>query len=424
MKFLLHLFFLSQFLSLSGQDNSIIRNLLESDAQYNQSKEEQTIFSESKEFINELATTGYLINDTAVVAYLKSILDKVKPEELSGYENNVYLMRTPEVNAFCLGDGSIVVCLGLLMLMENEAQLAYILSHELAHFIERHSYKNELFIKRFNARKLDNKSVKTALSDLSISHEKIADSLGLVLYKKTNYDQFSAAKSLDLIPREDTTFNGSLFIRMLLPEKFRKKWPTHPKTDARVTYLSKNIEKSPPKGYLGTEIYKSRTSHLWAYNIKLTKGEMNTIDYIEFLDEIRISLGPTEYSSWLAYEIGAGYQELFCDPMGTGVLLVMEEKEKINGKGLYNTTFGRGLKTYEESKDFLESQALHYFSIIEASPEFSWRIDKNKGLICFQKKDYSCARNSLMKYVNSGNAIPDKRFINSIIKDIENLNQK
>lgn len=409
---------------LAGQNELTLKNLLEPNPAYNQSKDEQTIVAESLELIEALTATGYLINDTAVLAYLESILVKIKPAELSGYENKVYLMRTPEANAFCLGNGSIVVCLGLLMLMENEAQLAYILSHELAHFIERHSYKSELFVKRFNARRMDNRAVKIAISDFSILHEKVADSLGLVMYNNTNYDQSSAAKSLDLLPREDTTFNGALFIRMLLPEKFRKKWPTHPKTDSRVTFLSENVAKSNKEGYLGTEIYKSRTSHLWAYNIKLTKGEMNTIDYIEFMDKIRLNLGPSDYSDWLAYEIGAGYQELFCDPIGTGVLMVMEEKERLKGKGLYATTYGRGLKTYNEAKDFLESQALHYFSMIENNPEFSWRINKNKGLICFQKKDYSCAKNNLVSYVESGNTIPDKRFINSIIKDIDNLKKK
>ena len=54
----------------------------------------------------------------------------------------------------------------------------------------------------------------------------------------------------------------------------------------------------------------------------------------------------------------------------------------------------------------------------------SWRINKNKGLICYQKKDYACAKKKLTAYLNSGNVLPDKRFINSIVKEIDKLNKK
>jgi|GEM_PF-4345649 len=405
-----------------GQEAVFIPSLLEEDHRYSQSKEEQQLIAESREMVDYLKGSGYLIQDTTVTDYIRQILYKIRPAELSGYKNEVYLMRTPEINAFSLPDGSIVVCLGLLILMENEAQLAFILAHELAHFIERHGYKHEIFRSKFNARKLDKGSVKKAFSDLSVQNEMQADSLGLALFKKADYDPASASRSLDLLPREDTTLYGSFFARALLPELFAKKWPTHPRTDARVSYLS-DIE-NKAGGFLGEEIYKSKTAHLWAYNIKLTKGEMNLLDYVAYLEEIRSNLSRSEYYDWLTYEMGVAYQELYCDPMKTGNLLAEAEKEKIHGKGVYLTTATKGYRTYESSKDFLESQAQQYFSEIEANPEFNWRINKNKGLICLQKKDYSCAREKLNKYINSGNPITDKRYVSSIIKEIDRINKK
>ncbi len=45
------------------------------------------------------------------------------------------------MNAFALPDGSVVVHTGLLAILENEAQLATVLGHEIAHATHRHGYR-------------------------------------------------------------------------------------------------------------------------------------------------------------------------------------------------------------------------------------------------------------------------------------------
>jgi predicted Zn-dependent protease len=49
-------------------------------------------------------------------------------------------IRDPLPNAFALANGSIYVHTGLLGLLDNEAQLASVLAHEVTHVLERHSY--------------------------------------------------------------------------------------------------------------------------------------------------------------------------------------------------------------------------------------------------------------------------------------------
>ncbi len=51
----------------------------------------------------------------------------------------VKVVKDPFLNAFALPDGSIYFHTGLLARMENEAQLATVLGHEIAHFINRDS---------------------------------------------------------------------------------------------------------------------------------------------------------------------------------------------------------------------------------------------------------------------------------------------
>ncbi len=54
----------------------------------------------------------------------------------------VYLMRTPWFNASMAPNGMMQVWSGLLLRVENEAQLAAVLGHELGHYLARHSVDN------------------------------------------------------------------------------------------------------------------------------------------------------------------------------------------------------------------------------------------------------------------------------------------
>jgi predicted Zn-dependent protease len=51
------------------------------------------------------------------------------------------LVDDPSLNAFAMPDGTVVVHSGLLAVLENEAQLATVLGHEIAHATHHHSYR-------------------------------------------------------------------------------------------------------------------------------------------------------------------------------------------------------------------------------------------------------------------------------------------
>eukprot|EP00761_Pharyngomonas_kirbyi_P009966 gb/GECH01009984.1/.p1 GENE.gb/GECH01009984.1/~~gb/GECH01009984.1/.p1 ORF type:complete len:388 (+),score=76.18 gb/GECH01009984.1/:1-1164(+) len=53
----------------------------------------------------------------------------------SMYQWNFYVVDSPEINAFCAPGGDVVVFSGLLNLVDNEDQLASVLSHEISHAI-------------------------------------------------------------------------------------------------------------------------------------------------------------------------------------------------------------------------------------------------------------------------------------------------
>lgn len=73
---------------------------------------------------------------TAVVNYLNA---NNLGAEVSQYEWVFNLVQDQQVNAFCMPGGKIVVYEGLLPVTQDEASLAIVLGHEIAHAVAKHS---------------------------------------------------------------------------------------------------------------------------------------------------------------------------------------------------------------------------------------------------------------------------------------------
>jgi len=88
----------------------------------------------------KLAGSQQAYKNPEVEAYVRDIGLSVVPEWAKKKFNfQFHVISDPSLNAFALPDGSIFVHTGLLARVENEAQLAAILGHEVAHVTERHS---------------------------------------------------------------------------------------------------------------------------------------------------------------------------------------------------------------------------------------------------------------------------------------------
>jgi predicted Zn-dependent protease len=72
---------------------------------------------------------------SAVQSYLAS---KGQSELVSGYQWQFNLVNNSQANAWCMPGGKVVVYSGIMPLVQNEAGLATVMGHEIAHAIARH----------------------------------------------------------------------------------------------------------------------------------------------------------------------------------------------------------------------------------------------------------------------------------------------
>jgi predicted Zn-dependent protease len=83
--------------------------------------------------------SGRLVDDARLNTYLHSILCRLSPDHCASIR--VQAVQSAGFNATMSPNGHMLVWSGLLLRAANEAQLAYVLGHELSHYIRRHSVK-------------------------------------------------------------------------------------------------------------------------------------------------------------------------------------------------------------------------------------------------------------------------------------------
>jgi predicted Zn-dependent protease len=88
----------------------------------------------------QIKTSPQLVRDEKLNAYVSGLVCKLAGEYCPSIR--VYILDVPEFNAFAMPNGAVVVFTGLLLETENEAQLAFVLGHEITHYLHRHSLEH------------------------------------------------------------------------------------------------------------------------------------------------------------------------------------------------------------------------------------------------------------------------------------------
>lgn len=186
-------------------------------------------FSKSKDFIvrsyyniDELLLSGRVAFGDPVTEYINKIANQVlksQPELLK--ELKFYNIKSAQFNAASSPHGIILVNTGSFAYIENEAQLAFVLCHEIAHYQLKHS----LISYSENQKVFKGKGIYGSMSlDQRIENyfthkhenEMEADSVGIELFLKSGYDPAEIEKVLQnlhyyYLPYGNLPFNTDFF---------------------------------------------------------------------------------------------------------------------------------------------------------------------------------------------------------------------
>nr|WP_295078176.1 M48 family metallopeptidase [uncultured Roseateles sp.] len=195
----------------------------------------------------------FLFKEAALREYLQGLVCKLAQGHCP--DVRVYLMRTPFFNASMAPNGAIQIWSGLLLRVDNEAQLAAVLGHELGHYFQRHSLMRLRDIKDRAAVAsyigllgpvglLGQLAVFAGAAGFSRDHEREADAIGLSLMRQAGYDMREASKIwVNLQAELAASFGGD-------PSKSNIMFATHPQSKERSETLARLAESSEG-GFVG-----------------------------------------------------------------------------------------------------------------------------------------------------------------------------
>jgi Zn-dependent protease with chaperone function len=201
--------------------------------------------------IGNLWQSSRPVTSPEAYAYLQSLVQKIiaANPELKGTDARVIFSRDWWPNAFSMGDGTIAINAGLVIFLDNEAELVFIVCHELAHYYLGHTQKSiKKYVETVNSAEFKAEVKRLSKEEYRVNQqlEKLAKSItfdsrhhsreneaeadrqAFKFMKNTGYDCGAAKTTLSLLDKiDDSLVLGSPDIRQTFnfPDyPFKRKW--------------------------------------------------------------------------------------------------------------------------------------------------------------------------------------------------------
>lgn len=348
-------------------------------------------------------TAGNRIHNKELNAYL----NKIACDLAGPYcpDMRVYLLRVPIFNASMAPNGMMSIYTGFLLRVQNEAQLASVIGHEIGHYIRRHSIQrieDDIAKREFGMvfGMLMAVAGVPAMSDImqlamlssqyafSRDNEREADVIGITLLHMNGYDVREAARIWESLSREENPDQD--------PEEVSTSTPfasTHPSSGERTITLSAIAEKlqGPSKWGVTNKAEFDRIIGPWKF--KYLEDEVRLRNWKSSLELLEILRENGHKESEISYFEGEIFRsrDRDADPDAE------EEEDR-------EADTARALKAYEAS-----------MSYADAPPE----AFRAAGLLYNREKMTTKARRALSDYLRLKPNAHDVKLIEYMILNLK-----
>ncbi len=225
-----------------------------------ENQEEAALWERARSHEERLIRIGTLVSHPEIEAYLNTLADRMLGDFLDhlGVELRFVVVEEPTLNAWAYPYGTIGIHTGLIVRMDNEAQLAAIVSHEISHFLQRHTYREMLSADRQGMfgkglGLLASAALATqtgtfdpnaggfagdlwynlSTSGYSQKNEYVADEEGLMLMARAGLAREEAIPAFETLAENEVYGAGDP----------RQMWSSHPRLEDRIRNLEKEIKR-------------------------------------------------------------------------------------------------------------------------------------------------------------------------------------
>jgi predicted Zn-dependent protease len=200
-----------------------------------------------RELAQQVESESHMIKDPVITEYINRVGQRIVRNSDARVPFTIKVIDDDEINAFALPGGYFYVNTGLIMAADNEAELAGVMAHEIAHVAARHATKNATKMQILNlvsipmifiggpvgyaVRQVAGLAVPMSFLKFSRDAEREADLLGLEYEYACGYD-----------PEEFVKFFEKLKLQQKQKHSFlAKAFNTHPMTSDRIRRAQEEI---------------------------------------------------------------------------------------------------------------------------------------------------------------------------------------
>lgn len=297
-------------------------------------EKEEAFMREMSYYSQQRMISGLVLFNDSLSNYITKVAKLLLKDDTATFNRlHFYAYKSPAPNAYTSATGNILITVGLMAQLENEAQLAFILAHEITHYRQEHMLKGYL-----NREELKERSDKTPSYMLLSSYysynqeqELEADRLGFELYKKSPYSVKEALRSFDVLEYSYLPFDDIPFDTMFFNIDYMKIPVGYYLKDVAPTYSDDNYE---DRGSTHPNVRKRRMALMTEVDsVKETGRRLFLVSKDEFLDVREMA----RYEICRLYLLDRAYPEAI---YSSYMMLQRHPNEiyfkKIIGRSLYN----------------------------------------------------------------------------------------
>jgi predicted Zn-dependent protease len=326
-----------------------------------------------------LRRSPFLVRDGALRNYLHGIICRLTSRHCT--DIRVYTVQNPLFNANMAPNGMTQVWTGLMLRMENEAQIAAVLGHEIAHYLERHTLERlrdqratsafGQFLGIFGAvGAIGQLALLAGLFSYSREQERSADRIGLMLMHRAGYDPAEAARVWgNLAAEAKARPDGEADLRIPL-------FATHPGVEERLETLSA-LAKEYAGGISNAETWQRQT--------------------LPFCGE------------WLTDEIQRGQYE-------QSIVLLTRLMKAMPGRADFVAARGEAYRLRGRQEDYV--LAIADFKAAIAKHGEAPIAHRGLGLVHYHRREREEAIASFSRYLELAPRAPDALMIKSYIEEL------
>jgi beta-barrel assembly-enhancing protease len=184
----------------TGAEQSEIKRIYENDFS-RLNDQQQQIFSENTVYgIDEILHSGLVLYGDSLSNYTREVAAKLLGNQPDLFAKlQFYTLKVNESNAFSTDQGIVFCTVGLLAQIENEAQLAYILAHEISHYTKKHVLESYVFSSSGQTNRTDYAGQINDMGKFSKSAEFEADTLAIEMFNGAGYDKNEIANTFNVL---------------------------------------------------------------------------------------------------------------------------------------------------------------------------------------------------------------------------------